>query len=58
LSNISDFPPWDHPATALFVGIFGALILLGLLRKIKKMVTIGVIGLAIAFGVLVWRLSG
>jgi hypothetical protein len=58
LFNINDFPLWDHPVAALFIGIFGALILLGVVRKMTKMVSLGITGLAIAFGFLVWRLSG
>jgi len=58
LSNINDFALLDHPGSAVLIGAFAALILLGLVRRFKKIFAFGVLGLTITIGMLVWQLSG
>lgn len=41
----------------MLLGAFGALLLIGLFKRIRRIATIGVIGLTITVGVLVWQLS-
>lgn len=48
----------EHPAAALALGIFGAVALIGLFRKFRKMVFIGVTGLILTTALLVWQFSG
>jgi hypothetical protein len=57
LFNIPDVALLDHPIAALLVGAFGALLFMGIVRRVRRMATIGVIGLTITVGVLVWQLS-
>jgi hypothetical protein len=57
LFNIPDLSLLDHPGAALLIGAFGAVVVIGLVKRIYRLAAIGVIGLTITVGVLVWRLS-
>ncbi len=57
LFNIPDLSLLDHPGAALLIGAFGATLLIGLVKRIYRLATIGVMGLTITIGVLVWQLS-
>lgn len=47
----------DNPLAALLVGAFAALILMGLLRRIWRLSLIGVMGLTVTLGLLIWQIS-
>lgn len=57
LFNIADPSLLDHPAIALVIGAFSAVIFIGLFKRIRRVATIGVIGLTVTIGVLVWQLA-
>ena len=58
LFNLPDFSILDHPIFAAGVGAFAALVLLGVFRRAKKLMTVGVIGLTVTVGLIIWRFSG
>ncbi|MCF8550594.1 MAG: hypothetical protein K9G05_00750 [Candidatus Nanopelagicales bacterium] len=47
----------DHPLAALLVGAFAAVILMGLLRRLWRISLVGVIGLTVTLGILIWQMS-
>jgi hypothetical protein len=56
--STSGFSPLEHPLAAVLIGLFGTLILLGIARKFSRLMAVGVIGLTVTIGAIVWRLSG
>jgi hypothetical protein len=58
LFNLPDFSFLDNPFFAAATGAFAALVLLGLFRRAKKIITIGVIGLTVTVGLIIWQFSG
>ena len=57
LFNIPDLSLLDHPGVALLIGAFGATLVIGLVKRTYRLTAIGVIGLTVTIGVLVWQLS-